>query len=379
MKIVYVCNEYPPAPHGGVGTFVRMLAHAMKGRGHRVTVVGIGREQASWDDDGVRVEILRGSGNSRLSALANRWRLWRWLQAARQQFGVDIVEVPEFEGMLPLPLSGAVVRLHLSLTEILQQSGQRVPPMIRALEYWTLRSQTSWIGVSQYVLDRTRSTFCLTPRHATVILNPASLPDPASASRCPALPARFVLYAGAVSRRKGAYTVAEAARNFLVACPDVDLVFIGATSVEEGVDSGVRVLQIVGPALQHRVHLMGRLRHDQVAWCMRKAEVFVGTSFLEAFGLCAAEAMLAGLPCVLSDDPPFTEFARQEETALLVPPADVEGVAASVMRLLSDADLRSRLGQRAAQEMKSRFALEECARATEAFYAEMLAAGASAG
>ena len=40
MKIVFVCNEYPPRPHGGIGTFVHTIARALLQKGHQVTVVG---------------------------------------------------------------------------------------------------------------------------------------------------------------------------------------------------------------------------------------------------------------------------------------------------------------------------------------------------
>jgi glycogen synthase len=39
MKIGFFCNEYPPRPHGGIGTFVHTLAPALAQAGHAVTVV----------------------------------------------------------------------------------------------------------------------------------------------------------------------------------------------------------------------------------------------------------------------------------------------------------------------------------------------------
>ena len=60
MNLVYMCNEYPPGRHGGVGTFTRTLARAMAGRGHRVTVLGIypPGQAGVTTDQGVRVVRL---------------------------------------------------------------------------------------------------------------------------------------------------------------------------------------------------------------------------------------------------------------------------------------------------------------------------------
>ena len=50
MRVAYVCNEYPPRPHGGIGSFVQTLARAVAERGLEVTVVGLARSgvAASW-------------------------------------------------------------------------------------------------------------------------------------------------------------------------------------------------------------------------------------------------------------------------------------------------------------------------------------------
>ncbi len=40
MKICFICGEYPPGPHGGIGTFVQVLARALVAAGHEVRVLG---------------------------------------------------------------------------------------------------------------------------------------------------------------------------------------------------------------------------------------------------------------------------------------------------------------------------------------------------
>lgn len=368
MNLVYICNEYPPLPHGGIGTFVQTIAQAMQSRGHTVAVIGIASEARIWSDEAVHVEMLKSAGATAIDAIVDRWHLHSRLRKIRMQGGADVVEVPDFEGWMPFPLSRTVVRLHLSQTEIHIQANRAVPPVVRFMEYATLRCHRNWIAVSQHILDLTQRRFHLAPRSFQVIMNPATLPTAVANEHAPELPKQFVLSTGAVSERKGAYRLAKAACTFLRSFPELHLVYAGATLEENGMDSGARVRQIVGPELESRVHLLGRISHAQVAYCLQKAACYVSVSTLEAFGLNVAEAMLSGLACVLSDCAPYTEFARADQTALLVDPWNIAAISDAVTRILSAKSLSARIGQQAAVEMKTRFGLKECVNATEAVY-----------
>src|SRR3981081_1668823 len=45
MRICFICNEYPPARHGGIGTLTRTLARALVQAGNQVRVVGFCSEK----------------------------------------------------------------------------------------------------------------------------------------------------------------------------------------------------------------------------------------------------------------------------------------------------------------------------------------------
>ena len=57
---------------------------------------------------------------------------------------------------------------------------------------------------------------------------------------------------------------------------------------------------------------------------------------------------------------------------LLVPPADVEALAARLDQLLGDADLRERLGAQARATVRRAFTWGACGRATVAAYEDAL-------
>jgi len=374
MKIGYVCNEYPPAPHGGIGVFVHTIAHSMKQRGHSVTVIGLSQENQDRDDNGVRVVTLASTAIRGVSWLVDRWRLREWLINAVREGRIDLVEVPDFEGMLPFRFLACpvVIRLHLAATVIALQAGRRRPRRMSLCESLTLGWRREWIAASRYILRLTMETFGLKPQTANVIPLPARLPPENLEDARLELPDNFILYAGTVSERKGAYTLAQAARRFLQIYSDVHLVYAGPITSDQGIPADQHIRQILGPALLARVHFLGRVRHATVAACMHRARLFAFPSTLESLGLVAVEAMLSGLPIVVSDSGPFPEFVRNRETGLLVPPRDSAALSAAVESLLKSPALSYRLGSNAARDAQARFSVERFACATEECYSSLI-------
>jgi len=375
MKIAYVCNEYPPCLHGGIGTFVHAIVHGLVAAGHEATVVGWGPEPGERDDGGVRVVTLPECRTRRLAGLQNRLRLRRWLSAEARAGRIEFVEVPDFQGLLPFsfPDCPVAVRLHLTTTAHNRDEGKGTPRLVTFCERRTLQIHDAWIPVSDYALELTVETFGLEPRIAERVYCPVASPD-GSAPSMPVLPDTFVLYAGTVRRRKGVYVLAEAARQFLPRHPDVHLVYAGRAAEEDGLSAEDRIRDILGPELSGRTHLLGRVERDVVLACMAKARVFAFPSTLETFGLVTAEAMLQGCPVVVCDTGPVPEFVENERTGLLVPPDDASAVAAAVCRLLEDAALAERLGDAGRRHIAAHFTVEKCVAQSLEFYAKCIAA-----
>jgi glycosyltransferase involved in cell wall biosynthesis len=106
--------------------------------------------------------------------------------------------------------------------------------------------------------------------------------------------------------------------------------------------------------LAERVHLPGVT--EQPGQWVEEADVFVLSSRYESFGNVITEAMVAGLPVIAFDCPWGPgDIIRDGEDGLLVPPEDVDALAAAMHRLIVDADLRRRLGEAAAHNVQ-RFA-----------------------
>lgn len=376
MRILFLCNEYPPRPHGGIGTFVQTIARGLYQRGHQVTVVGWAEANLEETDEGIRVVTLRRSNVRYLGNLISRLDLRRWLSARAKAGDVDVVEAPDYMGLLPFGVDGcpAVIRLHLSSTATCVHAGRRTPKGISLYERWTLANNRNWIAVSNYSLDLTRATFELSPERSALVYCPLP-PSPLNLPEVPQSFTNYVLYAGQLSRRKGALVLAEAARDFLTHRPNLHLVYVGAGIAAEGnrpISEQIR--EIVGPKLAERVHFLGHLDRAKVLAWMARARVFALPSRLETFGIVFLEAMSCGVPVVCMKSPPGPEIVEDGVTGFLADPTSPKDVAEKISWLLDDPALASGLAANAQRMVVERFSVKKCVEATERFYEECIAA-----
>jgi glycosyltransferase involved in cell wall biosynthesis len=373
MKITLVCDEYPPRPHGGIGSFVHTLAHALAGAGHEAQVVGFGDRYEVVADGPVRVISLVASRTRGLAWWSNCRRLRSWLKREHAAGGIDVVEAPEYQGWLPFAVPGCplAVRLHLSATEIAADVGTAAPLTVRWRERRMLTVHRRWIGVSRSIIDRTIARFGIRPSAEAVIYNPVG--GVADVDPPPDLPDRFILFAGKVGERKGAFVLAQATRPLLSERPDLHLVFAGPLDAAAHPSADEQIAAALGPVLAHRARFLGRLPRAQVHACMRRAAAVAMPSRLEAFSLVPIEAMACGAAVVYSSEGSGPETIADGITGLLADPRDPEAVGRQLRRLLDDPDLARSLGMRARAAASERFSLDRCVRDTLAFYEDCIA------
>jgi len=122
-----------------------------------------------------------------------------------------------------------------------------------------------------------------------------------------------------------------------------------------------------------RVELAGQLPREEALERARAAHVFVMPSVDEAFGVAYVEAMAAGLPAVgARGEAGPQEIAAAGDGLRLVPPADVEALAAELDALLAEPAYLLELGARAHATVTRAFTWEQCGRATVQAYEDAL-------
>jgi glycosyltransferase involved in cell wall biosynthesis len=117
----------------------------------------------------------------------------------------------------------------------------------------------------------------------------------------------------------------------------------------------------------------GSVKNDLLPRYYSAADTFVLPSIAgpENSPVVVFEAMASGKPVVASGLPGVCEIVQHEETGLLVPPRDINALAAALVRVLTDPDFRSSAGRKARARAKGH-SWDHCAAQMETIYKELV-------
>jgi len=113
-------------------------------------------------------------------------------------------------------------------------------------------------------------------------------------------------------------------------------------------------------------------RHD-VPDLLHAMDVFALPSLNEGYGKAIVEAMCAGRPVVATAVGGVPSLVTNEETGLLVPPANPEALAVVLRRLISDPLSRTRIARAGLRSVSDDFSVEAMNRKLEEIYTNLLA------
>jgi glycosyltransferase involved in cell wall biosynthesis len=178
--------------------------------------------------------------------------------------------------------------------------------------------------------------------------------DRTEAKRCLGLPAqRFVVGAvGRLSAEKGFDVLIGAVEQLVRAGRDVALLIVGEGDERHNLEGLVAQRRLSG-----QVQLLG-YRAD-VAAIYQALDVFVLSSYREGLPNVLLEAMAFEIPVIATPIAGVPDLVRDNENGLLVNAGDVNGFAAALSLLQSDADLRSRLATSGLRTIEDRYSFRE--------------------
>jgi len=168
--------------------------------------------------------------------------------------------------------------------------------------------------------------------------------------------------------RKGYEVMLRALPAIVRAVPTVHYVIVG--SDENGYAD--RLNRLAGELnIADRVHIVGF--QDPVEPFLSALDLYVHPALMEGFGIAVVEAMAMGKAVVATTTGGLPEVVAQGETGLLVPPGDVESLAATVVSLLDDTVRREQMGRNGKIRAQERFGLDASVAQVEQLYGEVLA------
>lgn len=192
----------------------------------------------------------------------------------------------------------------------------------------------------------------------TLIPNAVQLPAPAADGDGGG---DYFLFAGRVSREKGAHTIVAAAER-----AGVRLVVAGEGPLREELvrrrPTGVEFLGEV------EVSEVWRRLDDALALC-------VPSEWCENASISALEGLAVGRPVIASRIGGLPELVRDGVDGILVEPGDVEGFAAALKRVAGDRDEARRMGAAGRRRAATEFAPAKHVEQLEAVYRRVVGGG----
>lgn len=124
--------------------------------------------------------------------------------------------------------------------------------------------------------------------------------------------------------------------------------------------------------LEGQVRFFG-VRQDMPA-IMDALDILVSTAEAEACSRAILEAMASGTPVIGADAGGTPELIAQGKTGFLFPAGDAHALAAALLRLIEDAQLRKAMGEAARARVQEEFGIERQVREIEKVYEAILRA-----
>lgn len=360
IRIGLLTPEYPidGMSPGGIGVYVRTLAHTLAEIGHSLAVLLTTRPRGFVANDGAApvygVDRERPA-NSPFPSQFSIGGFERSLADLSAKLDLQLLEAPEWGGLtahhnkLRIPV---VVRLH-TCSAIIRSTNDQSGSLLRRIwhastecrERRAIQSADAVTAISQASVALTRKLLGIRRDDFAIIPNPVLCEFYDRRWTVPAKPT--IVFAGRLEWRKGPDRLVRAIPQILARCPEARFRFVGAdTSTAPGRSSMLRYLQgLIPSALNDRVEFCGAVRHSAMPEMFSKATVCVFPSRWEGFGIVVAEAMACGTPVVVSDAPAFREILSDGVSGLAVPGDDAKALSIAVTRILQNASLAVALGE----------------------------------
>jgi glycosyltransferase involved in cell wall biosynthesis len=230
----------------------------------------------------------------------------------------------------------------------------------RFITWLTVARADAIFTVSEYCVNEIRRVFNAKNKKIEVVYHSPGVKPDGQPNNTRLVRNEYLYYLGNFRNYKNVPTLILGYARFLKSTDSpIDLVLAGNDD-----NKGISAL-CVELGISDNVHYFHRPTDEVVDNLYRNARAFVFPSLFEGFGIPPIEAMSYGIPVIISDAEALVETSG--DAALVFDKTSPEDLAAKILQLLSDSDLRNDLVQRG-YECASRFTWENSARQIKAVY-----------
>lgn len=384
MKILMLTWEYPPRIVGGIARVVHDLSKRLIKDGHEVTVVTY-RDNADVpeyeNDKGVnvyRVDNYMIHPNNFIDWIMqlNFNMLSKATEIINKEGGFDVIHAHDWlvtyaakslKNAYDIPIVATIHATEAGRNSGIHDETQRY---INDTEWLLTYEATEVIVNSNYMKNEIQRLFGLPFDKINVIPNGINLSNFTGIERDYDFRRQYamdnekiILYVGRLVYEKGVQHLIAAMPKILSNYNDAKLIIAGRGGMMDELRAEASNL-----GLNDKIYFTGYLNSKQVQKMYKCADVAVFPSTYEPFGIVTLEAMLAGVPTVVSDVGGLDEIVTHGVDGMKSYAGNANSIADSVTALLYDHQLATNVSKKAKQKVKDQFNWEKIAQDTHFTY-----------
>jgi glycosyltransferase involved in cell wall biosynthesis len=179
---------------------------------------------------------------------------------------------------------------------------------------------------------------------------------------------KIILFVGSLINYKSPDLLIKAMPAIIEKNPGARLVLVGDGPLRGELEHLANDLHV-----NHAIKLVGAIPYNVTTLYYNSADIFVlpSTGNTESFGIVLLEAASAGLPIVVSSLDTFRAFITDGYNGLVAKLGDIDALAETINRLLSDLALRQEIGTHARASVRD-YSWENIAKKIEEIYIKTL-------
>lgn len=384
MKILMLTWEYPPRIVGGIARVVHDLSKRLIKDGHEVTVVTY-RDNAGVpeyeNDKGVnvyRVDNYMIHPNNFIDWIMqlNFNLIAKATEIINKESGFDVIHAHDWlvtyaakslKNAYDIPIVATIHATEAGRNSGIHDETQRY---INDTEWLLTYEATEVIVNSNFMKNDLQRLFGLPYDKINVIPNGINLNNFTGIERDYDFRRQYamdnekiILYVGRLVYEKGIQHLIAAMPKILSNYHDAKLVIAGKGGMIDELKAETSSL-----GLDNKVYFTGYMDSKKVQKMYKCADVAVFPSTYEPFGIVALEAMLAGVPTVVSDVGGLDEIVTHGVDGMKSYAGNSNSIADSVTALLYDHQLATNISKKARQKVKEQFNWEKIAQDTHFTY-----------
>lgn len=161
---------------------------------------------------------------------------------------------------------------------------------------------------------------------------------------------KIILFMGRLVQEKGVQHLISAMPKIIKKYNNIKLVIAGKGGIEEELKN-----QAKNMGLSEKIYFTGHLSSKDVSKMYKCVDISVFPSTYEPFGIVALEAMLAGVPTVVSDIGGLDEIVTHGENGIKSYAGNSNSLADSIISLLFNPELCDNIVKKAKQKIKNEY------------------------